>query len=43
VVVNRKHTAFANQSQFGGDLEQTHIFFLNSKKRQPREQIALEQ
>lgn len=43
VFVNRKYTESANQSQFGGDLEQIHMFLLNSKKRHPREQIALEQ
>lgn len=32
-----------NQSQFGDDLEQIHIFFLISKKQHPREKIALEQ
>lgn len=43
VFVKRKYTEFANQSQFGDDLEQIHIFFLISKKQHPREEIALEQ
>lgn len=43
VFVKRKYTEFANQSQFGEDFEQIHVFFLISKKRHPGEQIALEQ